>query len=133
MIQFFFCGEIHYAAAHTSLGVAGTEYNALHSRVQHRTYAHHARLQRDVKLAINEAVVFEVLRRLAQRDDFGVRGGIARRDELVETAANDDAIFHDNRPHRNFAGVPGALCQYERFTHKSVVVRAQAAQPNMKR
>ena len=49
-------------------------------RVNHRSGAHRARLQRDVKRAAVEPVVAECGRGLAHRDDLGVRRGIAGAD-----------------------------------------------------
>ena len=55
--------------------------------------------------------------RVADRDDLRVRRRIARRDRLVEAAADDRAVERHDRADRHFAGVARAPRLVERRLH----------------
>jgi hypothetical protein len=59
--------------------------------------------------------------RRAQRADFGVRGGIVRRDRLIASAANHGAVADDQSPYRHLTHLGGCVRQGERLAHERSV------------
>ena len=57
--------------------VPRAEHESRHARREDRARAHHARLERDDERALVEVPVAEAAAARAQRDDLGVRGGVA--------------------------------------------------------
>ena len=94
---------------------------ALDAGVHERTGAHRTRLDRDVESGIGETVVGRGLRRRAQRDDLGMRGGIAAADRLVEAGGDQLAIAHQHRTDRHFAGRRAEPRLFERELHPLAV------------
>ena len=80
-----------------------------------------------IDLALGQAVVAEQVRRVAQRDDLGMRGRVVVGDRPV-VAGRDDLpprrrVAHDDGTDRNFADQPGVLRLVERQAHRRFVLR----------
>jgi len=68
-----------------------------------RAAAHQARLQRHIQIAIDEAIVTEPPRRIAQRDDLRMGSGIVRGNRLIEAFTDNHAVLHQHRADRHLA------------------------------
>jgi hypothetical protein len=86
-----------------------------------RTGTHGARLNCSKEVAIDEAVITEVLRRFAQGYDFGVSGWVVVGEIAVIAAANDAALEDNYGAYRDFAGREGALSATDGFFHPDFV------------
>jgi len=112
VIQFGLCEQVEHATGTARFGVMGAEYYPLEASVQDCAYAHHAGLQRDVKLAVWQAIVAPLLGRLPQRHDFGVRGRVMASDRLIEAGSNHLTCPHNHCADRDFPhqiGIAGLL------------------------
>lgn len=90
-------------------------------RLNHRSRAHRARLDRDVDSGVGQPVVSNGARGLAKRDDFGVRGGIAIRNGAVSGKGYDALADHHGRAHGNLAAPRSGTRFVKRGTHVGLV------------
>src|SRR5690242_19903126 len=72
MIQPQLPRKIDYAPAHACFGLPGSINQPCDAGVKNCAHAHYAGLERDVKRAIDEAVIIHMPRRVAQRHHFGM-------------------------------------------------------------
>lgn len=93
------------------------------TRVHQRAGTHGTRFNGDKHFAFTEPIVSEALARFAQSQNFRVRRGIGIGDIAIPSASHDAAITHDNRSHRHFSGLTGALRTPQSFFHEEFVVR----------
>ena len=116
--------QVDDAAMHAGLGVAGAVDDATDARVHDGASAHRAGFKRDIEFTAGQPVVAERARRIAQRGDFGMCRRIVLADRRIETAADNLAIEHDDRPDRNFAQTLRRPRQGHRLAHEVFVTQA---------
>jgi len=98
-------------------------HQPLHARVHQNTDAHGAGLQSDVKRGSGQSIVLQALCRCPQRDNLGMRAGIAGADRLVVTDGQQlprSVDQHRTNRYFAFAGRNSRLC--ERFVHPVGIV-----------
>ena len=96
---------------------------ALNARVHQGSGTHRARLNCSKQFAGAEAMVTNDCARLAQGDDFGVRGRVVIGEIAIPAAGDDPAIANNNGADGNFSGLEGPLCGGERLQHEEFVGR----------
>ena len=96
-------------------------YQPRDPRLNHRAGAHRARFDRDVDGGFGQPVVFNGARGFAQRDDFGVRGGIAIRDGSVSGAGYDALADHHSRANGHLAPIRRGTRFVKRGSHVEFV------------
>ena len=80
---------------------------------------HGAGLQRDPKVATSKAVGAKCSGGFAQRDNFGMGGGIVRSERAVGAAADNDAVLDDQRTDRNFTSLCRRAGERQGFLHEA--------------
>lgn len=84
--------------------------------------AHCARLQSDVKIAVDKPTVVESSGSLSERKHFGVRHRVTRSEHLVTTAPNYSAITDDYSPNRDLSGSLRARSFTQCFLHPQFII-----------
>ena len=113
--------HLHHRTDGARLRVISAVNQAFEPGVNQRAGAHGARLNCSKQLAAFQAMVAEGGTGFAQRDDLGVRSGIAIGEVAVAAAADDLAVAHHHRAHRNFSRFQRALGSAESFLHEKFV------------
>ena len=101
-----------------SLGIGCAVIQSPDPRKRDRRRAHRARLQRDVEIAIDQPLTADDIGSLPDRDNLGVRGGIAVGQGAVSGGGDDLAVKHDHASDRHFAGFSGVLGRFQRQIHE---------------
>ena len=110
MVQLGVGKQIDDASRRTGLRIVRTKYDFFQARMQHRASAHGAGFERDVELAIGQAVIAQPGRRSAQGNHLGVGGGVVRAHRMIAAGGNHFTVAHHHRTHRHFACRPGLEC-----------------------
>jgi hypothetical protein len=76
--------------------------------VDHRACAHRTGFHRDEEIAVGKTIIPECLSGFSHGDDFGVGGGVVRRDGAVAAAPEDSTFVHDDRANGHFSGALSA-------------------------
>ena len=121
MIQNLRIRQPELAAHAAEAKISRAEDQALNARGHKRTRAHDAGLDGDVKSRVFEPVISGLTRGLAQREYFGMRGGIMIRNGRVVPAADNAITGHDQRPYRHLTLRPSSAGQFERLAHEQLV------------
>ena len=101
-----------------ALGIVRAVDKAGDARLNHGSGAHGARLDGDVEIGAEKAVISCALGGFAESDDFGVRGGVAMRDGAVSSACDDLTFHHDDGADRDFAAFAGSASLGESDAHE---------------
>ncbi len=72
--------------------------------------------------ALGEPVVADATRRVAERHDLRVRGGIDGANRLIESASDDLSVEDDDRADGDLAGGLGAARFVQREPHELLVI-----------
>jgi hypothetical protein len=102
-------------------GVIGSIDQAADTSVNQSSGTHGARLNCNKQIAVDKAIVTQVLTRLAQGDNLGMGGGIVVNNVAVGAAADDASLMHDDGTDRDFSGFEGALGRAKRLFHPEFV------------
>lgn len=121
MIQNLRIRQTELAAYTAEAEISGAEDQALNARRNKGARAHDARLDGDVKSRVFEPIISGLTRGLAQREYFGMRGGIMIRNGRVVSAADHAITGHDQRPYRHLTLGRGSTGQVERLAHVQLV------------
>ena len=103
MIELGMIQDLQHGMDGTSLGICSSVNQTANSRVRDGAGAHGARLDRDVEIAIEESIVADGLSGFAQREDFGMSGGIVRTEGTIAAATDHPTLVNDDGSHRHFA------------------------------
>lgn len=103
------------------LRIVGPINQAADAGMNGRPRAHRARLNCNKQIAVAEPVVANVSSRLAQRDDFRMRGGVGFGEVAIPSAPNHASRAHDHRSDGHFACLQCPLCAAEGFFHPKFV------------
>ena len=99
-----------------------TVHQAGDASLNHGSRAHGAGFNRHIQFSAREAIVPEPLRCFAQRNHFGVRGGIAIGDSAVSGAGDDLIINYHHRADWDFSAFGRGAGFLQRGAHESRVV-----------
>ena len=121
MIQRGKLQQVQRAAGRAALGIAGTEDDALHARMNERAGAHGARLLGDVERAVGEPPVAGGFLGLGEGEHLRVGGGIAEEFHLIEGAGDDASGAHDDGADGNLPGLVSARGLAQGLAHEVVV------------
>jgi hypothetical protein len=104
MVQSRILAELKQRANGAGFGIVASIDELCHSRVDDRSGAHWARLKRHDDNAIDQSPIVEIFSRFAQREEFGMSGGIAIALPAVVSAADDlpAGLVHDDRADGHF-------------------------------
>ena len=108
----------HAAVDGAALWVEGAVIKPADAGERDGAGAHHARLERDIKVAIGKALGAERGGCRTDRDHFGVRGRIAVGQRAVAGAGDDAAVMHNNAADRDLPALPGRAGLLERRFHE---------------
>jgi hypothetical protein len=109
-----------HAAAGARLGIGSGVYQARDASVEDGSGAHRAGLQRAVERAVKQAIVDEGEAGGAERDDLGMRRGVAVAEDLVVASGDDFAGGRDDDgTDRDFAGAALASAMASRMNSSS--------------
>src|SRR5207249_1111980 len=86
-----------------------------------RTHAHQTRLGRHAQRGSRKPIIADPAGRVANGDDLGMRGRIARPDRLIESAPDDLGAERDDGANGNFAGVSRVRGFRQGGTHECLV------------
>ena len=101
-----------------------SKINAIEPRPVDRGETHRAGLATGVENAAAQLEAFQIAAGVADRGDFGVRGGIEKTRHLVPAAANNFAVAHNDRAERSAAVFAHAGArEVDRFAHPTRVRR----------
>ncbi len=107
------------AGAHgAAFGIVGTVDEARDAGLDDGARAHAAGFDGDIERRVCKAVVSEKAGGFAQRDDFGVRGGIAIADRAIASTGEDFAVMDKHGPDGDFAGCGCGTSLRESFLHE---------------
>lgn len=101
-----------------ALGIVGAVIEPRDAGMSDRARAHCAGFEGDKEVAPVEAIVAKPCRRGANRDDFGMRGGIVRFAGTIMAFADNRAILDDDCADRHFAPVRCGFGEVERAAHR---------------
>ena len=104
-----------------ALGVARRPHHAGHPGVRYRARAHRAGFQGREEVGADEPVVADSPRGRAERDDFGVGGGVGVAQGAVAAFADDFAVEDDHGTDGDFACGGGGAGEFEGAPHVGVV------------
>jgi hypothetical protein len=121
MIELGVIDDLQYGVDRPSLRIFGPINQPADPGVGDGAGAHRAWFNRDVQVAIEQAIVADGLAGFAQRQDLGVRRGIMSADGTVAAAADDAAVEDDNGAHRHFAQRKRAARFPQSFFHPELV------------
>src|SRR6185437_13754743 len=121
MIQYF-----EHRSSRSSFRILGTAHKPRQPRMDHRSRAHRARLQRHVELAAGQAIVVECLCRGSHGDNLRMSRGLQIAQNPVLPAPDDLAFVNHNRANRHLAGSAGRMRLGEGFTHKFKIAHVYA-------
>src|SRR4030095_13682065 len=116
--------DVDDRTASSRLWIARAKDEPCDARMQDRTHAHRARLERHIKRATGKTIVAKHARRIAQRRDFGVRRRVVRSDGGVAAAADDRAILDDDRANGHLAARLRRSRENQRLAHVARIVNA---------
>ena len=122
MVQEGRIGDLEFAADATEAKVACTEYQGADARRHQCSGTHRAGLERGVKRGFGQPVIAQGKSGLAERQHFGVCGGIEQGDGRVAALADDFAAHHQDAPYGHFAGFFGFAGKVQRELHPSLVL-----------
>jgi hypothetical protein len=122
VVQLRVIQDLHYGMHRARFGIIRAVYQALDPCVHHGSSAHSARFNCNKELAMSQTMVTNGSTGFAQSDDLGVRGWVGVGDISVPSAADDAAIAHHDRAHRNFSSFEGSLGAAERLFHPEFVL-----------
>jgi len=108
----------HAAVDGAALGVESAVIKPADAGERDGAGAHRTGFERDIKVAIGEALGAERSACRTDRDHFGVRGRIAVGQRAVAGAGDDAAVMHDNAADRDLATLPGGAGLIERRFHE---------------
>jgi len=108
----------HAAVNRAALWIEGAVIKPADAGERDGTGAHHARFERDIKVAIGKALGAERGACRTDRDHFGVRGRIVVGERAVAGTGDDAAIMHDNAADRDLPALPGRAGLIERRFHE---------------
>jgi hypothetical protein len=117
MVQARLARHVDDAAERSGLGIRATEHDPAQACLNDRPDAHHARLDGDEQLGVDQPVVALRATRCAQGDDLGVRARIVRADRRVAAATDDLALAHHDRADRHLPGALGGRRLEQAFAH----------------
>jgi hypothetical protein len=122
MIQTCVAQDIVNRTDGSSLEVAGAEHNARDPGMDNGSRAHHAGFQRAIKRGSGQAIVGQVIRRIAHRHDLGMARRIVCGDRPVRAAADNLAFLRDDdRADRNLSGLSRLAGLSQRLFHEMIV------------
>jgi len=99
------------------LRIVGTIHQAADAGMNRRSRAHGARLNCSKQFAVSKTVVTDVSSRLAQRQDFRMRGGIVVAEIPIPSSSDHASRAHHHRSHWHFACLKRALSAAQGFFH----------------
>jgi hypothetical protein len=99
--------ELHAVVHRSALGIGGAVIKPANARKRDGAGAHRTRLERDVKVAIDEPLGAERGGGCADGDDLGVRRGITIGERAIAGACHHGAVVHDDAADRNLAAATG--------------------------
>ena len=108
----------HAVVDRAALRVARAVIHPPQPRERDRARAHRARFQRHIEVAAGQPFAADQRRRGAQRQHFGVGGGVAVGQGAVAGGRDDHAIPHDHAADRHFAGGLRRAGSGERLIHE---------------
>ncbi len=108
----------HAAVDRAALWVEGTVIKPADAGERDGAGAHHARFERDIKVAIGKALGAERSACRTNRDHFSVRGRIVVGERAVTGTGDDAAVMHDNAADRDLPALPGRAGLIERRFHE---------------
>lgn len=106
----------------TAFRVVGSIYQARNAGLNDGASAHRAGLEGDVEGGIGEAIVAESVRGCANRDDFGVGGGIVVADGAIAGACKDFFTLNEYGADGHLASLGGGAGFVEGKLHEVEVV-----------
>lgn len=112
MIQFWVCENFEAGADGSAFGVIGTIDEPRNSGVDHRTRTHTARLDGDIQSRASQPVIPQNASRLANDDDFRMRGRVTIANGPIAAASYNSIFVHQERADGDFAcraRIPGLL------------------------
>src|SRR5437763_286036 len=104
----------HAVLDRAALGVGGAVIEPPDTRERDRRRAHGAGLERDVEIALEEALAAQRLRRAADGHHLGVRGRIALGKRAIAGLRDHLAIAHQDAADRHLAGLRRDARLFER-------------------
>ena len=114
----FRCKEAHAGIDRAALGVGRAVIEPPDPRKRDRPRTHRARLQRDIKIAIDQPLGPDRLGGLPDRQNFGMRGRIAVGQRAV-AGRGDDLVTADNdASDRDLAGFSGIFRRFQGQIHE---------------
>ena len=113
--------HLQYGMNRAGLRVIRAIYEALKSRMHHRTGAHRARLNCNKQFAASKAMVTNGSTCLTQRNDLSVRRGIAVRNIAIPALPYDSPLENHHGSHRHFIGFEGTLRTPQSLQHPGLV------------
>jgi len=108
---------VHYFKHRTrcaGLGVSCSIHKPRYAGVNDRSSAHGAGFERSVEFATGEAVVIQALGGGAERDDFGMSGGVKATQDAVLRARDNFSVIDDDGTDGNFSGFGSEACLLNR-------------------
>ncbi len=104
VIQLGACEQLEAGAESAALGVVSSIDEARYTRLDNRTSAHGAGLERDVQNGSGEAVVAQKPRGFTKHDDFSVSRGVIIANGAIAGARQNRIVLHEHGPDGDFAG-----------------------------
>ena len=92
MIELGMIQDLQHGMHGAGLGILSSINQAANARVRDGPGAHRARLNRDVQIAIEQAIVADGLPGFAQREDLGMSRRIVRADRPIAAAPDHAAL-----------------------------------------
>ena len=117
MIQLRMVEHLQHRVNCSSLGVFCSVDQAADARVRDGAGAHRAGFDRDIQIAVQQAIIADRLRSFTKRQYFGMGRGIVGADRPIASPAYDLAIVDNNRANRNFAHRQRTLRLAKSFFH----------------
>ena len=109
---------MHAIINRSAFGIGGTIIEPANARECDRAGAHRARLERDIKIALNEPLGAE--RRACRPDgnQLGMRGGVMVGERAIAGTRDNGAIVHDDAADRDLATAAGRARFLQRDVHE---------------
>ena len=102
-------------------GLSCGKYKALYPRMDHRTAAHRAGLQRHIKGCTREPIVAVPDSSLSQYPDFRMGSGVVKLYLRVTAMREHHLVARQHRTHRHFTAICGATRLFQSQSHAALI------------